>query len=513
MIEFALLACPLLIIAMAGRVPLPQLVLVAVIGGYLLLPTQGGWNPPILPPFNKQTIPSLTVLLVALVMCASTARASMALADPDGLNQRGWIPRSPVMLIPIGLLLVGAFATVLTNGDTLTYGPRRIPGLRLYDAFSIIMISMVLLVPLFLGWKFFAHPDRLRLLLHGLIIAALAYSVLALYEIRMSPQLNRMIYGFFPHDWGQHVRGGGYRPLVFLEHGLALAIFMSMAVIAAFGVYRLSGRTQKGLYFGAGGWLLLTLLLSNSLAALLIVVMLTPIVLLSSTRMQVTAAAVIAAMTLSYPMLRSADVIPTEQLVEVMREIAPARAPSLNFRFINEDILLEHARERPLAGWGTFGRNRVYDETGADQTVIDGMWIVEFTIGGWLGYLGTFGLLTLPIIVAAARMRKDTVDPEVGILSLLLAAQLIYLIPNGFMSPVSWLIAGALLGRLELSRAAVPRTEDDAGAPVRAPTARGRTKPAATTGEAPRPEPDRNRGGQVYTRQTSHHRRVETQGG
>lgn len=57
-------------------------------------------------------------------------------------------------------------------------------------------------------------------LLKVLALACLAYSLLALWEVRMSPRLNREIYGFFGHSWSQHVRYGGYRPILFLNHGI-----------------------------------------------------------------------------------------------------------------------------------------------------------------------------------------------------------------------------------------------------------------------------------------------------
>ena len=51
-----------------------------------------------------------------------------------------------------------------------------------------------------------------------------------------------MVYGFFPHSWLQHVRGGGFRPIVFMNHGLVLGIFLSMAVVASAIMVRLSTR-------------------------------------------------------------------------------------------------------------------------------------------------------------------------------------------------------------------------------------------------------------------------------
>jgi hypothetical protein len=137
-------------------------------------------------------------------------------------------------------------------------------------------------------------------------------------------------------------------------------------------------------------------------------------------------------------------------MVSLAEEISEQRARSLEFRFDNEDLLLERANERPVFGWGPFGRNRVYDELGRDQSVVDGAWIVAIGQGGWIGYIGRFGLLTLPIILLALRRRSYGIEIATAVLCLVLVANVIDMIPNGTQSPITWLIVGALLGRLEL---------------------------------------------------------------
>lgn len=511
MMNLALLGWPVVVLALAARLTLPPLVLVGLIGGYLLLPTRGGWDFPLLPPFNKSSIPSLFLLFLAFVMCQASARSGPSRADPDGLNRPGWLPRSAIMWVPFALLMLGAFVTAVTNRDPLVYGVAWLPGMRLYDALSIVMLTLVTLVPLLLGRKFFAHPARQRLVLLALVVAAFGYSFLALYEIRMSPQLNNIVYGFFPHQWNQHIRNGGWRPIVFLQHGLTLAIFLAMASLAAFGLFRLARSSHRKLYLAAGTWLFGTLVLANSLGALIVAVVLLPVVLLLGFRMQLMVAAVLAAITLSYPMLRSADLVPTDRLVQISTKINYGRSFSLAFRFQQEDELLAHARQRPLAGWGTFGRNRVFNEHGRDTSTTDGLWIGVFGTSGWLGYLGLFGLLTLPLIILPFRIPKGAVEPETAVLALVLAAQLVYLIPNGQMSPVSWLIAGALIGRLEFKRATVAQAE--AEGPSRGAAAYARKAPAPAETPPPVSAPSRDRERRVYSRQTTVHHRAERQGG
>ena len=65
--------------------------------------------------------------------------------------------------------------------------------------------------------------------------------------------------------------------------------------------------------------------------------------------------------------------------------------------------MLAHAAEKPLFGWGGYGRNHVYDmATGRMLTIADGAWIISLGIYGWVGYIAEFGLLALPLVKLGA---------------------------------------------------------------------------------------------------------------
>lgn len=266
----------------------------------------------------------------------------------------------------------------------------------------------------------------------------------------MSPQLNRMIYGFSPSSWVQHLRGDGYRPVVFLEHGLRLGIFLAIALIATAGYQRLAEPKQRGLLIGALLWLLVTLILTKTLGALLIAFVLLPLVLFFGVRTQLLAAAVLAGIVLTYPMLRAVDLVPTERILGFIGSISSEnRVGSLGYRFLNEDLLLEKANQRPLFGWGGWGRARAFDERGGGGGATDGVWVIEFGERGWVGYLARFGLLTIPTILLALRRRNEDISLATAVLSMALAANLVDLLPNSSLTPLTWLMAGSLAGRLE----------------------------------------------------------------
>ena len=170
-------------------------------GRYLLLPSRVSFDPLLLPVLDKATIPTITALVLTAIALRRQAQDISVLP--------GWMPRNPVILGLMTMLVIGVFGTVMTNSDPLFYGSRIIPGLRLYDAFSMLLSVFVTLVPLLLARKVLSSPDGQRVLLIVLVISAVIYCLPALYEVRMSPQLHSTVYGFFPHSFLQAMRGGG----------------------------------------------------------------------------------------------------------------------------------------------------------------------------------------------------------------------------------------------------------------------------------------------------------------
>ncbi len=438
---FAIFAWPVIGAVLFQKLRLPLAILVTLIGGFLLLPERGGIDFPVLPPLNKYTAPALTALLMAaLLVPPRSSEARLAGA---------WSRLTLARMLLLGLI-ASAFLSVATNSDTLIYGGRVLAGLSLYDGFSIVLNTLMMVLPMFLARKYLATPEAHRMVLLTLCVAGLAYSFLALIEIRLSPQLNQWIYGFFPHSFAQHVRGGGYRPLVFLSHGLVLAIFFSGTIFAAIGLARLDAR-RRTLFLLAAFWLLAVLTLSRSLGALVITLALLPVALFLTIRMQMIFAVIVASIFLTYPVLRGSGFVPLERITSAAASIDVGRASSLQTRFDNEEMILEKAEQRPIFGWGSWGRWRVYDsETGADITISDGYWVITIGSGGWARYLFEFGLLTMPIFLLFLRSGQLKVGRETSTLALILAGNLIDLIPNASVTPITWILAGALWGRLEV---------------------------------------------------------------
>ena len=116
-----------------------------------------------------------------------------------------------------------------------------------------------------------------------------------LLEVRISPQLNRLVYGFNSGFIGE-IRGTGYRPVVFLDQGLQAALFASMAIIAAVVAARLKWRLLRVPAGAAAGttYLSIILLLCKTLGAALYAIVAVPMLLVLKPRTCVRVACVIA---------------------------------------------------------------------------------------------------------------------------------------------------------------------------------------------------------------------------
>lgn len=420
-----------------------------VFGGFLLLPAKVKFDLPMLPAVTKHSMPVFAAIVVLYILSRKTVPASQR---APVTHLPGWLPRSTPILLLFVAGMIGVVMTALTNGDRLIYGPTRIPALRPYDGVSLLLVYLVALLPMLLARKYLASPEQHRTLIKVYCLSMMIYSIPALWEIRMSPQLNVTFYGY-SNNWRQSVRYGGYRPIVFINHSLWLGIFTSGAVVAAFAMLRIAEPGKRRFYLLLALFLLVVLFWSKTIGALLIALVLIPVILLLGVRLQLLFAACVAGIVLLYPMLRGADLVPVDAILAKAESLDAERGQSLRFRLKNEDQLLEKARERPLAGWGSWGRNRIYNEEGEDISVTDGTWIIEIGSNGWIGYVSRFGMLTVPMILLFWRRKRYDTTLETSLICVILCGNLIDLIPNSGLMPVTWLMAGALIGRLEYKAA------------------------------------------------------------
>lgn len=405
-----------------------------LLGGALLLPERVAFDFPLVPPLGKGLIAVLSALLGALFAAPRQLAAARLGSGPERV---------------LVVLMLGGLATGVTNGDVVHQGPLAIEPLGLYGGLSLALQDLLYYgVPFVIGRALFVRYRDLRFLLMFLAAAGLVYAVPIAYELRMAPVLHKTVYGFHQHQFVQTLRFGGYRPMVFMPHGLALSLFVLTAALAAVGVAR-ARLTLFGLNANLAAVVLSGLLVAcKSLGAMLYGAVLLPIAALVPPRLQVGAAALVAVLVIAAPLVRMELPEAAQALPDLFRPLSERRADSLASRLESEDALLERADERPWLGWGP-GRERVYDqETGSDGAV-DGYWVLRLAQRGIVGLAASFALLLWPVFTAAHRFRALRSRRErrlVAALALIVAISSADLIPNGFLLPSQVFLAGALAG-------------------------------------------------------------------
>jgi len=442
----ALLAWPVVTLWFYGTRPVSQATLWTILGAYLLLPVGASIKlAEGIPQLDKASIPALA----ALVGCFLFARRPVRFWNGFGLAE--------VLLL---MFLLGPFVTSSLNSDPVVSGGVLLPGVGVYDGLSAIVAQFLSLLPFFLGRQFLRSSSDCEETLRTLVVAALFYSLPVLFEIRMSPQLHLWFYGYYPHQFVQQMRFGGFRPMVFIGHGLSVAFFMMTATVAAAVLWRTRTRVTRLAPAGIVGYLSVILIMCKSLGALLYGAAAMPLVRWTKPRLQFRTAMALAVVALLYPLLQAENFVPTKYMVAAANSISEERADSLEFRFDHERQLLDRASQRLWFGWGRFGRNRIYDDWGNDIGVSDGRWVITLGQFGLLGFLAEFGLLAWTVFRAASALRFAESERDglfLAALALIVAINLVDLLPNAGLTSLTWLFAGALLGRAEFLRLAARR--------------------------------------------------------
>jgi hypothetical protein len=405
----------------------PPLAAVTVfLASMMLLPEKTVLDLPGLPGLGKEEVAAIAVFLGVLAKARRKLREARPLGGPD---------------LWCLALMAGSLGTSFTNPDVLVYGPTVLPPLSAYEAVSVAFSDVLrYLLPFLIGRALFVSTRDLRTLFSALLLAAALYTPLIFMELMLSPQLHNWVYGFHQHDFIQTLRGGGYRPMVFMAHGLSLALMLAWAIIAGVTLFKV-----KKSAFGLPTTLLtpyvtLFLVLAKSLGALLYAVTAAPVVAFLKPRTQVRVALVLVAVVFSYPLLRATDVFPEKSLVQLA---------SLEFRFNMESMLSQRAGERSLFGWGRFRRNMVFDEWGNERSVSDGFWVVLYGVRGGWGFVCFFAYLTSGLFLLRKRFRRLAGSEErilLSALAIIIGVCAVDLLPNGLFNTFSFFLAGALYG-------------------------------------------------------------------
>lgn len=429
----ALCTWPLITILLCYRYKPLTAVFAGLVAGSLLLPVNVEIGIQYLPRIDKHTIPSVSLFITLFVV--SKARIQL-------------IPRGKMERYIFLLILLVPLLTLYGNSQPLYSDYSSSQGYNLYDSITEVVETYLVFIPFLLGLSLVKTFGDHKNVFIFTVCAALLYLLPILLEVRLSPQLHSWLYGFFPHSFGQQVRFGGYRPVVFMGHGLAVAFFIATAFCSAVILAKIGAKIlgkPAVLYCVV---LFVLLLLCKSLGPLMLSMVFAVLVYSSTTRVLRLTVISSACVVMAYPFIVLGDVGIGNLLVKLFNQIDTGRADSFAFRLNSEKVLLAHAKEKILFGWGAWGRNRV------NGVITDSFWIITLGKWGLTGIFSTFGIIVLAIFKATSRKIGSDRSPEV-MLCLGHACLLLIITADQFVnasissSGLYLFLVGALIGRLK----------------------------------------------------------------
>jgi hypothetical protein len=417
-------AYPLLGLLLDAFLPRHKAVLSTLLAGFLFLPSVevdiGG-----LLYWNRSTAPILVIFLgVAFRDTALLSRLRLRWFD---------IPMIAWCLVPFASSVTAGFGAYdgMAQGfyHGLTWGG-----------------------PYLLGRLHFRTREQLVDLAKILFIGGLIYLPLCVFEVRMSPMLHRWLYGFNQHSFAQTIRGRFFRPVVFLQHGLMVAMWMAMTAYIGW-VLTAMGRGVRFLGLPAIFWpvlMALALLSFQSFGAAILLLAIWGCTVLSRAWQGATLLLMLASVPFVWAVFRTTGVLSTESISTAVSFVDARRSDSLAFRLDAEDKLVEHALNRPIFGWSPTAANQAEVAYGPQKAVVsDGLWIITFAAFGMIGLISMLLVYLVPFLISLrhAPPRVWASEPNAllaGGLGLVIAITSIDNLMNAMINPLFILIMGAL---------------------------------------------------------------------
>ena len=409
------------------RFPAQRAIVLVFITATLFLP-EITYTFPVISVFDKTTASSYGVLLATLIYY------------PERFNsfKPGWID------LPMLIWCLCIIPSQITN-DLSPISP------------TIVHI-VTWGVPYFLGRIYLSNLAGVRQLAIGIFVGGLIYVPLCLLELRLSPNLHLWVYGFAARgDFSQTIRFGGYRPTVFMQHGLWVGMWMMAAALIGLWLWR-SGVIKK-IWNIPVSWLALALLITFALvkstgAYIYLALGIAALFIGKQFRTAILLFLVVVAISSYLYMGATGDLYTEPHVMSFVAGAEDDRSGSLAFRIKNEEILSEKARQKPIFGWGGSGGNRVSDASGNDVAVTDSLWIIVFGQQGLIGLISFTSSMLLPAVSLFVHRypARTWSNPKVAPAAALAVVLVMYMVDsslNAMISGVFPLACGGISGLVQ----------------------------------------------------------------
>lgn len=487
MIEIALIAWfPITILLFISFRP-HIAAMISLVGGVAVLPSMRAIHLPFLPDLDQYTVP----LYASFLMVAVRYPKRLVAARPGSGGE--------ALVIA---MCFGAVITNITNTDAQIFGTNILPGMRPTDIINDTLHLAVLWgLPFLLGRVLIRSTSDAIDVLVVLALAGLIYVPLIMWELYAGPVLHAKIYGAAPahSTFSQNMKFGGYRPVVLMNHGLTLSSFMFYATVAWVALSKIRHMPFRMIPPAPiVGGMTVIVGLCKSVGVWLYAAAVIPVLYAVRPKAQLFAAICLSVTILTYPFLRSLDMIPIETVAEVAQEFVGLRsARSFKARIGSEDQIIDRTAERYFFGWGHGGRSMIYDPvTGQLTSIVDGLWLIQFGVGGIFRFIMLFLFLLFPVFYAYKRLGKisnTTTRQVLCALVWIVAIRTFDLLPNSTVDPYLTFLGGTICGLVKgETQSKTPAARAKTRAPRRIESS-GKTREATGPQGGPEREVPENR--------------------
>lgn len=380
--------------------------------------------------------------------------------------------------LPMGIFILIPMVTGITEG----FSP--------YDCLAATIGHLIVFgIPWFLGRIYIGDVIRLRKFAQAIFIGGLIYIPFCLLEMKIGPEVHRMIYGFYPHpDYMQAVRDGGFRPIVCMQHGLMLGMFMASASLCGTWLWMRTAAPRKriwGIPIAFWVFVLVTVtVLCKSAGSLALLIAGLSVLLLTKFMRTYLLVFVLVAAPLTYIASRTMLGWDGNNLADMVEQyMNKDRASSLRTRFGSENVIVAKAMQKPILGWGPNGAGQS-NAKGELIAIPDGMWEETLSAWGWIGLTAIYAVMLLPAVLLVRRFPARTWGHPAlaapGALAILGVLYALDNLMNNMMNPLFYMAMGGVTS-LAVSRQAMPRRRG----PARRRRQPGGARPVPTAPAAP----------------------------
>jgi hypothetical protein len=382
---YALLAWVPISLLAFRRFPVRIAILINFVGGWAVLPAANyipSGNP--FPYWILGTALESNYFLTKATVIGFTGILGVFLFDRASYKRF----RLTVWDLAIGMWLIAPILSAIANPGNFSEGCKG-------EIYQLLAWGS----PYLIGRLHFTDAQSLRMAAKAFVIGGLAYIPFCIFEIFRGPRIYAWVYGYLPFQMNAASRYIGYRPVVLLENGNQLGIWMATATLISMWLWRRRTATSIigiPILLVAIGLFLVTLC-CQSTGAIILLLALVPFVFVDPRHLSRTVSIVLVLGILAFAALRIANVVVWRNLVQ---QNAAAHAldsylksvgkQSLGWRLNQDERHMDTALEEPILGYGQWN----WWSGGVERPW--SLWLLVFGMYGSVGLVSLEALLLIP---------------------------------------------------------------------------------------------------------------------